>query len=228
MMKKSFKILLIIGLMIMFKANTKVVHAENDLGVSETFINLIDDCMKNSDTLVLEKGGIDVTDSVKSTIIALYKQNKYEDIKKLLDNNLYELSYIDKGNCNDSIQTRAMVSDTFTKRVPRSKTVTSNGQTAKATWATIVRCSYTWNYNTQKIGTINPTTITLESQFVSPDTEYANLENVYTPLGQKSADGFSFTISTKFTLKARCTGYPFTMMNFGTYTDTFSVAPTSA
>lgn len=214
-MKKLIVTLLSLGMCLSLFSIKNVNAYDNN--TTKEFIDLIDRCMENKDSLVLSKDAKILSGKEVSTLENLYKEKNYGKIKEFLDDNMYNLAFTED---TGKVSPKGFSIKKQTVRTEhKSSKIQVGDHKVQGKWASLLTCEFGYNVNTYKVSKIYGVTLSLESYFVCPDTQLATLENVKTKNPVILSDGASIQISATYTVKAKNDGVPIQNVNFGTYTD---------
>lgn len=128
--------------------------------------------------------------------------------------------YLDRNHLDMIAITKVNSVKTVTKRCSLrtvNKKIEGNMYTFK--WNTVIKCKFSYNPSTYKIGNIYETSINIYDKNICKGFSYANLKGE--PSFSKSADNLSILLTAKYTITTRMNS---TKVTLGPYIDTTAIS----
>lgn len=155
--------------------------------------------------IILLKDEKDVTSSYLTQVEGFYQENNENLLGDYLDDHHLDMVVIERANSVKSISKRCAL---------KTAKKTINGKTYTFKWNVVLKCKFSYNPNTYKIGRIYETTIGLYSKNICDGATNVTISG--TPSTSLSSDGLTIHFKANYVIKGLVHGKSFTL---GSYTD---------
>lgn len=193
------------------------VYQSDEQGVSQEFINYIDDCFSDiNNILVLDSEGNNISKNQLNNLIIMYDNKEYINISNYLLNNTYSLCHLYYTSYTRAFSSKAVKGYIYHLQYDTTKKY-------KKEWAVYVKGNYTYNDNTYEITKAWNSSLELyQANFGLYFSPYvSNVSTSAKVSSDKSKVTFSATYKMKATLSYDLVN---TTLDFGTHTDKFTIS----